>query len=255
VKGSRYDKIGIKQVIRLEWMDKILDLVVADLPTKEIRSELIEYLSNKKQSGGEGKRGKEAYMKALSILLQTWCTPPKEILDLRDAALEVAKKVPRKKRLFLHWAMISAAYPFWASVAKQTGRLLNLQNQTTQKQIVTRLKEQYGDRETISRYARYVVRSLIAWGVLKDSKAKGFYEKGKHLIITDNNSALMLLESSLLTIPENKSSLRVLLNSPSLFPFSLPNLSGDLISQKSSRIEIIHHGFDDEILNLKKRGY
>ncbi len=250
MKLSRYDKIGIKQVIRLEWMDKALDLAMAELPTKEIRSELIEYLSNKKQSGGEGKRGKEAIIKALSILMQAWCTPVKEIAELRDGCLNIAKKIPQNKRLFLHWSMISAAYPFWASVAKQTGRLLKLQDQTTQKQIVTRLKEQYGDRETIARYGRYVVRSFIAWGVLKDTKAKGFYTKGKQHIISNQASALMLLESSLLSIPDGKSTIRSLINSPGFFPFSLPNLNGDLISNKSPRMKVVHYGFDDEIVKL-----
>ena len=252
MKSSRYDKIGIKQVIRLEWMDKALDLLLAELPTKDIRSELMEYLSNKKQSGGEGQRGKEAIIKALSILMQAWCTPAKEITALRDDCLSVARKIPQNKRLFLHWSMISAAYPFWLSTAKQTGRLLKLQDQTTQKQIVSRLKEQYGDRETIARYGRYVVRSFIAWGVLKDTKAKGFYAKGTQQIISSQTNALLLFESSLLSIPEGKSTIRSLLSSPGLFPFSLPNLSGDLISMKSPRLEIVHHGLDDEIVKLSR---
>ena len=107
--------------------------------------------------------------------------PDKEIKQFRDVALVHANKISVKERMPLHWAMISAAYPFWAGVAKHVGRLLNLQDQITKKQIIQRLKEQYGDRQTISRYARYVIRSFVAWGVLNDTHAKGVYVQDKKI--------------------------------------------------------------------------
>ncbi|MBT4089535.1 MAG: hypothetical protein HOE30_13690, partial [Deltaproteobacteria bacterium] len=50
--SARHDKIGIKHVIRLEWMDKTLDMMLAGMSPKEIRKELDVFLSDKKQSGG-----------------------------------------------------------------------------------------------------------------------------------------------------------------------------------------------------------
>ena len=75
----------------------------------------------------------------------------------------MASKLQQKQWLPLHSAILSAAYPFWFNVATQTGRLLKLQEQITQHQIFNRLKEQYGDRETVSRNARYTIRSFVAW--------------------------------------------------------------------------------------------
>jgi hypothetical protein len=139
-------------------------------------------------------------------------------------------------------------------VARQTGRLLALQDQVTQTQIINRLKEQYGDRQTVSRYARFVIRSFVAWGTLKDSEAKGCYKKTAPSSITNVNLATLLFESMLFAIPEGKGALGLLLNNPAFFPFQLPKLGGDFIAQYNSRIAVARFGLDDEILKLKLKG-
>ncbi len=247
--NSRYDKIGIKHVIRLEWMDKTLDMMLAGMSTKEIRDELNIYLADKKQSGGTGERGEQAYKKAVTNLIQTWCIPDKEIKPFRDTVLAHAKNISTKERKPLHWAMISAAYPFWAGVAKQTGRLLNLQDQVTKKQIVQRLKEQYGDRETISRYARYVIRSFVAWGVLKDASVKGTYAQDNK-ISAEKDQTHLLVESLLLASPESSLALKEVLESPSLFPFQAVAITGDYLQKNSTRIIINHFGPGEEMVNI-----
>ncbi len=69
---TRYEKIGIKQVIRLEWMDKTLDMLLAGITADAIRAELKVYLSDKKQSGGTGERGEKTYTIAIGPLMQSW---------------------------------------------------------------------------------------------------------------------------------------------------------------------------------------
>jgi hypothetical protein len=129
--------------------------------------------------------------------------------------------------------------------------LLALQDQVTQTQIINRLKEQYGDRQTVSRYARFVIRSFVAWGVLKDSEAKGCYRKSASASIADSAPAILVLESALYATPEAKVMLGMLLNNPAFFPFRFPDMTGDSISQRSKRIEVIRYGLDDEMLKLK----
>ena len=247
--GSRHEKIGIKQVIRLEWMDKVLSMLLAGMSEVLIRQEIDEYLSTQKQSGGLGERGKNTYGMAISIL-SSWFSPDKDLISFRNDALKLARDLPKDKWLPLHWAVISASYPFWFNVAKQVGRLLNLQDKITQKQVFNRLKEQYGDRETIARNARYTVRSFIAWGVLKDSDVKGCYERGKKMLVSDSKEVIILLESGLLANEEGKSPLNVLLAFPGFFPFTMPTVTGAFISQNSSRISVTRYGLDDEFLKL-----
>ncbi|MBF0239447.1 MAG: hypothetical protein HQM12_17225 [SAR324 cluster bacterium] len=231
-------------------MDKVLQMLLAGMSETEIRQELSEYLSTQKQSGGLGERGAKTYRMAIGILA-SWFAPDKQLLSFREEALALARQVSPELWLPLHWSIISASYPFWFNVALQTGRLLNLQEQITQAQIFKRMKEQYGDRETVARNARYTIRSFVAWGVLKDSAVKGCYEKSTQVNIRDQNFVTLLLEAALHTTLEGKGTLSLLLSNPALFPFQIPVVSGHYISQHSKRVEVIRYGLDDELLKLK----
>lgn len=248
--SARHEKIGIKHVIRPEWMDKIVDMMLAGMSSSEIRKDLDEFLSDKKQSGGTGERGKEAYKKAVTNLMLTWCTPEKDIIPFRDAVLALAKKTPVSERLPLHWAMISAVYPFWFGVAKQIGRLLNLQDQITKKQIIQRLKEEYGDRETISRFARYVIRSFVAWGILEDAAIKGNYIQVSK-IPTDQQQVAILIESILFSSPESQIAFKKTIASSSLFPFQISAISANYMQQNCPRITVNQFSPGEEMISLK----
>ena len=249
--GKRHEKLGIKQTIQKQWMDKTVQMMLAGLSEKEIRSELDEYLSTQKQSGGTGERGKKTYGMAIS-LLASWFAPEEKLRPFSGDALRLARELPTERWLPLHWAVLSASYPFWFNVARQTGRLLNLQDQITQPQIFGRLKEQYGDRETVSRNARYTVRSFVAWGALRDSETKGCYEKAALVSIAVADMAILMVESALLATREAKGVLGMLLNNPAFFLFQLPVMTGDFISQRSDRIDVVRYGLDDELLRLKE---
>ncbi len=248
--SKRHDKLGIKQTIQKHWMDHVVKMMLAGLSEKEIRAGLNEFLANQKQSGGTGERGKKTYGMAISILA-SWFSPEKELIPFRDHALELIRNENPQKWLTCHWAVISASYPFWFNVAKQVGRLFNLQDQVKQSQVFFRLKEQYGDRETVARNARYAIRSFVAWGVLNDSKVKGCYEQGKIMGINDPNLAILLYEAALHVDKEGKATLGLLKNNPAFFPFQLPVLTGNFISQHSNTIDVVRYGLDDELLKLR----
>ena len=250
--SKRHQKLGIKQTIQRHWMDRVVQMLLAGMTEKEIRNDLNEYLSTQKQSGGTGERGEKSYVMAISILA-SWFAPEQALIQFRDEALSLARTSPATEWLPLHWAVISASYPFWFNVAKQTGRLFNLQEQITQAQVFNRLKEQYGDRETVARNARYTVRSFVTWEVLKDSMAKGCYEKTATVPIADQNVAILMVESALYAMPEGKGALGLLLSNPTFFPFQLPVMAGDFIAQSSSRIDVVRYGMDDELLELKRK--
>lgn len=231
-------------------MDRVVQMLLAGMCESDIRADLDEYLSTQKQSGGTGERGKKTYGMAIGIL-SAWFSPEKDLVPFRDDALSLARNLQPEHWMPIHWAVISASYPFWFNVAKQVGRLLNLQDQITQSQVFGRLKEQYGDRETVARNARYAVRSFVAWGVLIDSEAKGCYEKTTSMHIPDFELAILLFESALHATPDAKCPLGLLLNNPAFFPFNLPVISGDFVSQCSSRIDVDRFGIDDELLKLR----
>jgi len=251
--SKRHDSLGIKHVIRPEWIEKTVNLWLAGFSPKEIRQELDDYLSSRKQSGGIGIRGAQSYPKAITILMRSLITPPVELIEFSKNTKRMLKKsVTEHERMALYWGAISATYPFWFNVARQIGRLLNLQDQITKKQIVQRLKEQYWDRQTVSRVARYVIRSFIAWDVLQDAAVKGCYEKGEILSIDNMRIVSLLLEGALHTIPDGKSSTNNLYDNPGFYMFDFPRMAGDLVAQTNPSIEVMRFGMDDEILKLRE---
>lgn len=246
---SRFDKVGIKQVIRLEWMDRCLSLLLSGMSANDIRKDLIDYLADKKQSGGTGERGDKTYTIAIGILA-AWFDPSPELIDLRDRLLLKAKKCPVENWLPLHWAMMIAAYPFWFNVAIQTGRVLALQEKVTQKQIFDRLVERYGERATVIRNARYAVRSFVAWGVLEDTEIKGRYKKSDPMAVSDSQIIAMLFEAMLISTPDNKAPLRSLMASPGLFPMCLAMDVAQQSIASNPRLISDHFGDGEIVLSL-----
>ena len=250
--GKRHEVIGIKQVIKYDWVKKATDLVLSGLDHKTIRQELHEYFGRITQKDSTSIRSKNTRTFIVNSLMVIWVTPGQELIAFRDKALTLLGQKPDVD-LAVNWAMISAAYPFWFNVARQTGRLLALQDQVCQIQIVNRLKEQYGDRETITRYASYALRSFVDWGVLKDSQARGCYTKAAPISITDHNLAIMMVEAGLHAIPDGKAGLGVVLNNPGFFPFIMPGITGEAIAYGTDRITVDRYGLDDELLKLNVR--
>jgi len=250
--GKRHETIGIKQAIRFDWMQKTANLLLAGLDAKAIRQELHDFLADRKGNGSAGTRSAQTRTFVVNNLMKIWVVPEAELTAFRDASLTLLHGTPAMA-LAVHWGMISAVYPFWFNVAQHTGRLLALQEKVTHVQIIKRLKEQYGDRQTVSRYAQYVVRSFVAWGVLRDSDAKGCYEKVAPTSVVDRDLAILMLESGLFAIPNASVPLGQILNNPSFFPFQLPAMTGDFVSTRSCRIDMARYGLDDEILRLTNK--
>lgn len=248
-KSDRFSKVGIQRELRIEWFDQSARLHLMGFTKSAARQEIYNYLDNTPEFESPPSIQTKTYI--ANVLIKSWISPDKDLMPLRDAASQILQQHPGY-RLPLHWCLLGAAYPFWFAVATVMGRLLNLQDQVTQTQVVTRLKEAYGDRQTISRRARYVIRSFVAWGALKDSKATGCYNKSIPVSIIGSDLAIFIIESALLATPEAKSALGILLNNPAFFPFQLPVITGDFVSQHSERIDVVRYGLDDVLLKLKE---
>ena len=205
MRGTRHESIGIKQAIRFEWMQKTANLLMAGLDAKTIRQELHEFLADRKGNGSEGTRSNQTRTFVVNNLMKIWVSPDPELIPFRDASLAFLRKNP-SMALAVHWGMVSVVYPFWFNVARQIGRLLALQDQLTQTQIINRLKEQYGDRQTVSRYGRFVIRSFIAWDLLKASQSKGCYEQIVPVSFCEPDLAILMLPAALVAPPATKGS-------------------------------------------------
>jgi hypothetical protein len=247
----RTDQIGFSQRVRLEWFEQTANLILAGNDKAAVNDALQEMLKDKVSVGGQAERGNRE--KIITILLKTWLTVPSELESLRVEGLELLKRVPRRDHLAIHWGMVMAVYPFWSGVATQTGRLLRLQGSAAAAHVQRRVREQYGERETVSRAARRVLRSFLDWGVLEEAGKKGIYKAGPCLAVEDPRLIAWLVEAALQSRLNSAAPLNELLASPSLFPLRLGPIGAQELMTASTNFEILHHGLDDVLVVLRKQ--
>ncbi len=252
----RTNQIGFSQRVRLEWLEQTANLVLAGNDKAAVNDALQELLKDKVSVGGQAKGCNRN--KIISILRKIWVTTPEDILPLRNDALaflstQSSSLSPHHLSLAIHWGMVMAVYPFWSGVATQTGRLLRLQGSAAAAHVQRRVREQYGERETVSRAARRVLRSYLDWGVLQETGAKGIYSAGTTLAVEDSRLIAWLAEASLHARANGSAPLKDLIDSPSLFPFRIKPVHAESLVAASSRIDLLRHGWDDDLVMLRKQ--
>jgi hypothetical protein len=232
-------------------MQYVVKLLKLGLDEQSIRKELEIYLSERKGSGQEGKRAEYTMSLAVAILMHTWVSPKKNLLQYREKLLKYVDLQPFDK--ICHWSMISAAYPFWFNICYIFGSLFKLQGQIQKNQIMKRIYEVLGERNTIERCSRYVIRSLVSWGIIRDVDKKGIYEKGNTTSITDFTMLSLLFEAALFSIKDDKIQLLSLNNCPAFFCFDFPLVSGSQISKLNDNILLEQYSIDNEYFSLKTK--
>ena len=247
---TRHTQIGIDRLVRLAWLEKTADLVLAGNRVQDIKQILQEDLQESFISSNADVRG--SLDKTITILIKVWLTVPADLKLLQISGLELLKKTPRQDQLAIHWGMLMAGYPFWAAVAMQTGRLLKLQGTVAAAHVQRRVREQYGERETVARRVRYVLRSFLDWGVLKETTEKGVYEQESSICIDETQLIAWLIRASLHAKGSGVASLKDLMDSPSLFPFHLAQIHADRLMEESSELGVFRQGLDEDLIMLIK---
>ncbi|SHL19222.1 hypothetical protein SAMN02745216_04788 [Desulfatibacillum alkenivorans DSM 16219] len=249
--SKRAKQIGIDRLVRLQWLEKTTNLLLAGNEAPEVKLALQEELSGAFRSNNTKVRG--SIDKSITILLKIWSNVPKELLPLKEDGHKLLRTLHRENHIAVHWGMTMAVYPFWGAVATQTGRLLNLQGSAAASQVQRRIMEDYGERETVSRRVRYVLRSFLDWGVLEETSQKGIYTSREKIVIDDVHLISWLLEASLYARNNNSSPMQDLLSSPSLFPFQINPIHAGVLAGMSPRLECLRHGVDQDLIMLKNQ--
>lgn len=247
--NDRLNRIGFSQRIRLEWLQQTAELILAGKTREEIHKILREMLHDKLSVGSNAKWGSRE--KTISNLLKIWLAVPPGLEDMRDTALELMKALHQDYHIVLHWGMTMAVYPFWGAAAANVGRLLRLQSSFSTSQVQRRMREQYGERETVSRTVQRIIRCFFDWKVINETPKIGVYSAAETKKISDNPLILWLIEAILHTTRDLRSSFKEVVSSPALFPFVLDHITPDQLKE-SHRIEILKQNLDEDFLVLKK---
>jgi Family of unknown function (DUF6079) len=172
---------------------------------------------------------------------QLAATPLDELVEFKHIERPKDWNIPALKALF---------ELLWRVVADVIGRLFRLQGTASAQQVQRRVKELQGEREAVSRSARYVLRAFADWGVITDTDRKGTYTPAPAMLIDDLKIAAWLLEATLIASESASSDFRALMNSPALFPFRMPRVPANCLAQ-SGRVDVVRHSFEDELVTLK----
>ena len=246
MKNNRYNQIGYNRQVRLEWLDFTASLMASGQSTQNIKVALESYLHDKLSVGSTAIRGGRG--KTISILLSIWVTVPKHLIELQDEALSLLKRLSASEHLALHWGMTMTAYPFFSIVAETAGRMLNLQGTVATILLKNRMRELYGQRETVIRSTRYVLSSIKDWDILKETNERGVYHLATHRTIKDYQLQEWMIKALLICEGKTLAPLNVLTRSPKLFPFLFeePFLPGH-----HPGLAYFRQGLDEEMVSMK----
>ena len=249
---GRASQVGISQRIRVEWLDATVNLTLAGNGNAATEECLHRMLADKLSVRSRVARGSRH--KAITILMKVWRNVPAGLEPLRDAGLKLYPALDADHRHALHWGMTLAAYPFWGTVAAQTGRLLRLQGTAGAAQIQRRIRERHGERQTVARATARVLRSYVDWNALADTKAKGVYTLGAKREIEKPEVAAWLCEAMLRTRTGTVARTSGLLGHAAFFPYRLPPLTGWQLAAQSGRLEASRQALDEDVLMLQDAG-
>jgi len=256
-RNKRLYQIGLDRSVRLKWLEKTANLLLAGNNAPAVKVLLQEDLQGAFRSSNTKIRG--SLDKTITILMKIWVRPPSDLHPLQCDGLKLLASLPRENHIAIHWGMTMAVYPFWGAVAAHVGRLLRLQGSVTHAQVRRRIMEQYGQRSTVKFAVSRLLRSMVDWGVLKDSpvhgarRSGGTYVPGFSLVIDKVELIAWLTEAFLHAHPNGSVALRTVMDSPSLFPFRLMSVSAAQLAAVSRRLDVLRHGLDQEMIMLTEK--
>jgi hypothetical protein len=242
---SRRATIGFDRRIDLEWLDAAAGKAATGASIEEIRSYIWDFLDGAVSGSVHG----SARQKTTTVLHHIWGEVPKHAGPLRERALAELPTSTADERLALHWAMMVGTYPLFTDAASAIGRLVTLQGKFTLAHLTRRLVESWGERSALQRAGQRVVRSMVQWGVLRDTESHGVYEAAPRRVKVRSTRGTLLIEALLVDADDAALQLGQLLGHPALFPFDLDVNASDLRGAPQFRVH--RQGLDADFVELQ----
>lgn len=215
---SKAPQIGFDRFIRLDWAAAALRVRsgAADI------TELDQLLT-------DAHAGREAKKKTRTVLNRLWLEPREELSGLADRGVDIYRGVSDPQVAVLTWGMALAVYPFFAKVAEIVGRLTSLQGDCTTAEVHRRMAEIYGEREGTRRMTNMVLQSQVDWSLLNKSDNGKKLTRNAPMAVQSPDTVQWLSEALLMHVGRPLT-LDVLAGQPTMFPFSLGDNLGYVLS-------------------------
>jgi hypothetical protein len=231
--------VGFDRRLELDWLDATVGLCQEGLDPSLVAERLQQRLEREIV-------GPEARRKTITVLLRIWVNVSVDGSHLRDEALQMITGVAPEERLWLHWGMSLLAYPFFRDVAATVGQLSRLQGTFSHAQVQRRMIENWGQRTTLQRAVRRLLRTFVDWGVVLDTDVRGHYGVASPWRTENRALALWFLDCALRAHEAEQVPLRELGQLGYTFPFDLLPFVGDV--RRSERFDLSRQGLDLEMV-------
>ncbi len=239
---SRRQTLGFDRKLELAWLDAAAAAAARGDALPDARQQLYAVLEGVVQGDGpQSGRGK-----TITVLSRIWLSPGLE--GFRSRGLTALDLTDADGRLAIHWAMCAGTHPFFVDVAAAVGRLVQMQGDVAQAQVVRRVAESWGDRSTLHRAVQRTCRTFIEWGVLLETEVRGVYRARTPAFAASGRTALLLLEALLLGGQRPIAPLLDLVRHPALFPFDVTAVAGDVRAAQEFRVD--RQGLDVDVVAL-----
>jgi hypothetical protein len=140
-------------------------------------------------------KGRDSVKKSMRYLRHIWTDASGED-DLRTAAIDLYRASSDKKKtaIVLSWGMAIATYPFLLDVAATLGRMFRVQQEVKLEQLLRKLTETHGEKETVRRSGRYSLSLIQDMGFVERS-SPGCYQLLPSVKIKDAEVSSWLLRA------------------------------------------------------------
>lgn len=175
--------VGLSRNLKLQWLNKVVELVLEGHTEQEIKDQLNEYLSFEIESPTNIRKTRE-------ILMNIWVYDNELSPKIKALALELIKAYPEYD-LVIHWCMMLAAYPVFVDMCKLIGKMSEFQDEITLAQLKQKLFDEWGERTTLFHSIDKLVATLKAFDVMVCDKP-GKYHVNKRRVSNPKIVAFMV---------------------------------------------------------------
>lgn len=169
--------VGYACSIKLQWLNKAVQLIKENLEETEYKEKMNEYLAFEIDSPTRLRKTRE-------ILMNVWYYDTEEITPIRKEAFGLIEKYPDYDAA-IHLCMLYVAYPVVADVCKFIGKIFEFQDEVTNAVLKQKLYDEWGERGTLETTTRRVTLTLKEMDILK-AETKTRYGLNKRIIKSES---------------------------------------------------------------------
>ena len=224
--------VGLSRTVRIDWLDAVASMCLENQAPTQIRKQLNELLESAQPGPVERQR-------IIDTLIRIWVRAEP---DLKTQGLDIFRQLStRQERLWLHYGMILAQYPFFRICAAIIGQISRSEEFIRKPSIKNKVAAEMGNLGSIDRAIERLFKTLMDWEVLIPTADKKQFKTQLRMISTTNKDLeIWLLYCALRSHPSDMIPFEDLKYLPELFPFRFSITIDDM--RKNPLFEIHRQG-------------